>query len=595
MENADRIEPKEIDNSMWVYQQQFQISLQVTAESLFSLVDKRLKPSVFLLGILMEDRENKRAVCIEPDDYGYSTRAFSGIKRLAIELEIMEKERDAYRSLHLAQSVHEKQIAYKALSDAIHTILNKKEMDEESEKFVSFPVYVDGYLVFCILEIERKAFDKHYSLNKENLNGRYKTHRSLTMSVIDTYLKEACNALKNPYKAIEVIEREPDELVRDAGKQFMYTVSQAGKNLKGFHGLYEACNIIASLKYEGAEGWGKMIIAAKNHPNVKINLELKEPIKVSDYRKVRKFLELSDDNLLIISDSALIYGLGELRGEYNAADESLFSIHFLSHFKWELHHDNNSMMIVEYKQPRLPNERIDKDKFYTDLGRIFKGISLVQLNDLWDITLEVVKQRHGTMLVISDNAKSEAIRLGKQSLPLKPLKLTPSFVRQVTSIDGSVLMDRDGVCHAIGVILDGLATDKGDASRGARYNSAVRYYEQFGKLFSTVIIIVSEDGIINLIPGLRPQIEHSLIKEKIASLLRMSKAKRPNQKEFNRLMDFFRSIEFYLTVSESNRINTIRKKIESKYRVSDTAWIVWNDLQPNSDMNESYYSDRIIL
>ena len=580
---------------MWNYQQQFQLSLQVSAEGLFNLVDKRLQPSVFLVGVLMENRKDKPPVCLEPDDYGYPTKPFLGIKKLAQELEIMDKEQDSFHSMNLAQTIHEKQIAYKALSEEVKKILSTKEMYEESEKFVSFPVHVSGYLVFVVLEIEKKVLGRHYTLEKEMFNGRYRTHRSFLLSVIDTYLKECANALKNPYKAIEAIDREAEELMRDAGKQFMYTVSQAGKNLKGFHGLYEACNIIASLKYEGEEGWGKMVIAAKNHPNVKLNLELKEPIKVSDYRKVRKFLELSDDELLIISDSALIYGIGELKGEYNPADESLFTIHFLSHFKWELQHANNSMMIVEYKQPRLPNERIDRDRFYLDLRRIFKGIEKTQLDDLWEITTEVIKQRHGTMLVITDNAQHEAIRLGKQSLPLQPLKLTAGFVRQVTSIDGSILLDRGCICYALGVILDGLATDKGDASRGARYNSAVRYYEQFGKQSPTAIIIVSEDGMVNLIPSLRPQIEHGVITEKMAQLKKMGRAKKTNLKEFNRLMDFFRSMEFYLTSSEAKKINVLRRKIETKYKGTDTAWIVWNDLHSNADMNDTYYSDVTIL
>ncbi len=74
-------------------------------------------------------------------------------------------------------------------------------------------------------------------------------------------------------------------------------------------------------------------------------------------------------------------------------------------------------------------------------------------------------------------------------------------------------------CHTIqsraGVILDGLATTKGDSSRGSRYNSAIRYYEHFGKDAPLVIVVVSEDGMINLIPDLRPQIKHSLIEESI--------------------------------------------------------------------------------
>jgi hypothetical protein len=205
-----------------------------------------------------------------------------------------------------------------------------------------------------------------------------------------------------------------------------------------------------------------MVIAADDHENIRYSLKLKEPININDFRKVRKCLELSDDKSLIISDSAFIYGLGKLSGKYNPRSESLFLINFKSHYKWEVLHDNISMMVVEYKQPNLPHERIDRVNFYSDFKRIFEGIKKNQLDELWDITNQATKQKHGTMLVITDKAKEEVDRLGKQSFSLTPVKLTTQIIQKITSIDGSVLLDRDSVCYAIGVILDGIATYRSD-------------------------------------------------------------------------------------------------------------------------------------
>ena len=50
-------------------------------------------------------------------------------------------------------------------------------------------------------------------------------------------------------------------------------------------------------------------------------------------------------------------------------------------------------------------------------------------------------------------------------------------------------------------ILDGLATEKGDSSRGSRYNSAVRYVES--SRYACLAIVVSEDGLIDLLPPLK--------------------------------------------------------------------------------------------
>lgn len=577
---------------MWGYQQHIRISLQVSAESLFNEIDKKLRPKIFLLGILTDKRDDRHPICIEPEDYGYSVNAFAEVNSLAQELEKVNEESRILHSHPVAQKNHEKRISTNALREALYKILKKEDLYGDTEKFISYPTYIEGFLVFVVLELDKNTLNSYYSLTKEKFNDRYKISRSFIESAIDTYLKESSIALKDPNKGIGAIERPADELLRESGKQFMYSISQAGENFDGLHGLYDACNTISSLKYEGADGLGKMIIARKDHPNIRLTLQLEEPIEVRDYRKVRKFLELSNDNAVIISDSALIYGLGEQTGKYNPKNESLFVINFISHFKWEVLHDNNPMMIVEYRQPNLPKDRIDRVKFYSDLKRIFKDIVKNQLDNLWDITTEATKQKHGTMLVISNNAKAEAERLGKQSFSLNPLILTVGIVQQITSIDGSVLIDKDGICHAIGVILDGLATDKGDSSRGARYNSAIRYYEHFGTKHPTVLVIISEDGMINLIPNLRPQIKHSDILDAIKKFEEMNKEEKIARKYFNQAMTYFQNVAFYLTADECYKINSLRKKIEEADKDIDGVRIVYNDIKPNPEMNDSYYIDE---
>lgn len=576
---------------MWGFQQHFQISLQASAERLFDTIDPQFNPNTFLLGILTDGRDDRHSICIEPEDCGYSVGAFAEVNKLAMELEKVDQEKNIHHSHPIAQENHDRRISTNARIEAIKKILNKEDLYGEKEKFISFPTYVDGFLVFVILELEKEILNSHYSLTKEKVDDRYKISRSFIESAIDIFLKECSNALKDPNRGVGAIERQPEELLRESGKQFMYSISQAGENFYGLHGLYDACNSIASLKYEGAEGLGKIIIAKKDHPNVRLTLQLQEPINIRDFRKVRKFLEISNESASIICDSELIYGLGEQMGKYNPKNESLYVINFVSHFKWEVLHDNNSMMIVEYKQPNLPKERMDRVKFYSDLRRIFKDIEKDQLDDLWDITSEATRQKHGTMLVITNNAKSEAARLGKQSFPLKPLKLTAGIIQQITSIDGSVLLDKNSICYAIGVILDGLATEKGDSSRGARFNSAVRYYEQFGKENPTAIIIISEDGMINLIPTLRPQIKHSTILDALEALKKLSETNNPERKDFSRLMTLFENFSFYLTEDECQIVNKLRVIIEEKEKDNYEIRIIRNDLKPNAEMNESYYID----
>ncbi len=576
---------------MWGFQQHFQVSIDVAAKSLFTQIDSELRPSTFLIGVLVDERDDRHPICLEPEDCGYDEKAFSKLRVLASELEEVDEEKRIFHSHPIAQANQAKRISNKAYIEAIHKILRMADLYGDTEKYISYPTYVDGFLVFVVLEVQKSIISKYYSLIKDKFDNRdrHTISRSFIESAIYVYLEACSRALKDSDASFHVIGRESEELIRDAGKRFMYTVSQVGKNFVGFHGLYDACNTIASLKYEGEEGLGEMVIAAQNHPNIKLTLQLEEPIQLKDFRKVRKFLELSNESSLIISDSALIYGLGVIRGKYNPRDESLFIIRFISHFKWELRHDNQTMMIVEYRQPRLPKDLLDRNKFYSDLKRVFDNIENNQIDVLWDITIEATKQQHGTMLVITDNAQQEAERLGKQCFPLKPLRLEQSIVKQITSIDGSVLLDRDAVCYAIGVILDGKATDKGDSSRGARYNSAIRYYEQYGKDQSTVLVIISEDGMINLIPNLKPQIKHSLIIKAINDLKVLSENNKVDWKFFYELMNFFKGVEFYLTQEECDQINIFRNTIDKKDNVMK---IVYEDLKPNCEMDKTYYLDN---
>ena len=506
---------------MWGYQLHFQILLQRKAENLFNRIDKNLQPNVFLLGILIDQREDRHKICLEPENCGYGVDLFSNIEKLTEELEKVDKESKIMHSHPIAQENHKNRIRSRAWIGAIKMILESEDIYGDTEKYISFPRCIEGFLVFTVLELNNSALNEHYSLTKEKCLGRFKISRSFIESTVDNYLNECYKALNDPNQGYKTI-RHVEEILRESGEVFMNTISQAGDNF-GLNDLYNTCNIIASMKYEGTEGIGRLAICNKEHINIRLTFELEEPIELSDYRKVRKFLELSSECSIIISDSVHIYGLGKIVGKYNPKDESLFIISFKSHFKWEVLHDNNSMMVVEYSLPTIRKDKINRKKFCSDLPRIFKDVENEQIDGLWKIITNASDQKHGTMVVISDNAEKESKRLGKQCFAIKPVKLQPNIIQQITSIDGAILLDRNSTCFAIGVILDGDATEKGDSSRGSRYNSAIGYYEQFRKTTPLLIVTISEDGMTNLIPNLRPQINRSDITDRIEELRELNK------------------------------------------------------------------------
>ena len=215
-----------------------------------------------------------------------------------------------------------------------------------------------------------------------------------------------------------------------------------------------------------------------------------------DYRSVRKLLEVAEGNIRLLSDASCVYGFGSLKPGYDFSQGDIFSVNFTKHYTWEFLHAGQVMMRVTYGLPSLPKGQLDEQKIRRDLGLTFPEIPEENVQKLWLIVHEVTKLRHGTMLVISGGAPEEAARLAKQGFKLTPVPVAPSFLRQLTQIDGALLLDLEGKCHAIGVILDGMASERGDAARGARYNSAIRYVES--SVHACLAVVLSEDGLINV-------------------------------------------------------------------------------------------------
>ncbi|HDR7904187.1 TPA: DNA integrity scanning protein DisA nucleotide-binding domain protein, partial [Bacillus cereus] len=159
----------------------------------------------------------------------------------------------------------------------------------------------------------------------------------------------------------------------------------------------------------------------------------------------------------------------------------------------------------------LSDREFPKGKLRYFLNRIFSDISESNIDKLINIVQIASYQKHGTMLVVGtkDLAEEEINRLCnfQQAVKIKKINLIDMVeskrnlvLNQISSIDGAIYLDLDGNVHGIGVILDGPANELGDSSRGARYNSAIKYNKSHTKINNnTLIIVVSEDGYIDIV------------------------------------------------------------------------------------------------
>lgn len=582
-----------IELFMWGYQSHFQIAAKVAAKGIFNQLDNELFPKVFLVGILKDDREDRHPVCLEPEDCGFNVSQFSNINEIAQNYLSLDENRNVIHTHPIAQKQQKRMVKLRAIRNAVQEIIRQNDDSSKVISYCSWPTLVEDYRVMVILQLNNIALESHYSLLNNENNG-YSIKTSLLDAAITEFLSLCSRALNKPNPGMGIkFDKDYDEVIQAAGNQLMYTPASAGNDFFGLHNLFETCNMISSMRYEGEEGIGKLLIARKGHPNIEETITLEHPVILRDYRAVRKLLEISSDEESLLSDSAQIYALGKINGEYKSSDEDLFSIHFNSHYTWELLHDSNILMRVNYRQPELPKPKFDKDKFESDLNRIFSNINSTEILNLWKITQEATKQKHGTMLVITTGAKNEANRLENQATIIKPIQLTPKIMKIVSAIDGAVIIEPNSTCYAIGVILDGLATKKGTPSRGARYNSAIRYEETIN--YPCFIIVVSEDVSIDFIPDLMPQISRKGIFEALENLRKINNDDNFDLVTFNKTMNWISGHEFYLLPEMCSEINKLKEEIsEIRDRIIEPTILrpVFPNFIPNEDMDETYFLDE---
>ena len=161
----------------------------------------------------------------------------------------------------------------------------------------------------------------------------------------------------------------------------------------------------------------------------------------------------------------------------------------------------------------------------------------------------------------------------------------------MASIDGGVLVDENGVCFANGVILDGIVGYRGNSARGSRYNSAITYQEFFEFKKPTMVIVISEDGMVDVIPTLLQRISHAEILAVIAVLEEIKRSGHSNSGTFDDAMQWLQNRQFYLTLDECERINKLNDTI-SEANDGQHMRIIYPHFAPNPDMNDSYYLDE---
>jgi hypothetical protein len=585
-----------IAHFMWGYQPHFRIGKECEAEAVFKRLDDRLRPAVFLVGILADPAVKKWPACVEPeDDFWIESAAFDGVAAIAAQLVTTYPEAGMFQSHPLAQQYQDEDLAKRSIRDAMSQVIQSHPAKPTGMRYqVSYPARVESYWVAVVLGLQETVLNAYPSLHTSHVAMHEHRHIPVPVSLLDAvaaaFLGQATHDLLLPNPGEGSINRDPEELLRSAADALVTGIVWRTDQhcIEGMHGLCRSLTTLASLRYEKAAGTGRILIARRDHPSVTNRVSFATPTTLRAHRSVRKLLELSSDELPLSCDPERAYGLAE-RGAYDPKGEDLFEVRFLGHHRWELRHANQLLMRVEVGLPSLPKLPFNEEKLRTDLPRIFKGITPTDVDRLVALIGAAEKESHGTLLVITEAAESEARRLAPQGTPVTPFQVTADTLPHLTPIDGALILDPTGVCHAIGTILDGQATENGDPGRGARYNSAVRYYESADA--PCLLVVVSSDGGIDLVPNPPPAIRRAAIDEAINGLRELADDPRLNWRRYHATLDWLDEHRFYLMAQDCDILNKLVADTEERIRHEDQAQVcvVRRPFAPSPHMNELLY------
>jgi hypothetical protein len=468
------------------------VKISSLAEKLFMRLDPKLAPLSHVIALKKSN-----------EGVGLFTDGSSELSRAA-EIELRKIVEEKEEPFSLSDPLFEFE-----LISFFRDYVEKTDAANSRISFFTTQVTNERFFIVIVLQFDLAQYSIHNRLNN-GYRGTVHSYLSLLDATVERFLLDSTKYINNILNDAGLRIDESDnegEVIRWAGKALMLSINMkssgpssqivtAFEPVKGYS-LFDDFNMISSLFYEGRPCRGKMIVSSNPHENIAELYHLGNPIPLTNHRSVRKLLEICSDEHFLLSTAGYIYGIGSLRGNYNRDREDLFQIHFKKHYSWVLLNGSSELMAVTYGNPKMTDRPCDRVEVIEILENEFKSIGRSRAEDILELIYYATFQKNGTILVILDDVQKEVSRLENQAVLFDPFELTIENLLKFSNIDGAIIIDVDRRCYAVGVILDGVASERGSPSRGARYNSAVRYIDSLD--IPSIAVVVSEDGMVDII------------------------------------------------------------------------------------------------
>jgi len=576
-----------IDLFMFPYQQSFRASIEHLAQDVLKALGAAVEVKALLVGARRPGSKNSHSVCVEPEKGRWKLLLFDGLLEAVEEIFATHPLQSMWYGDEPSNSDKPKRMRQDSATTAVRNAIHSYDIEHGVRSFCGASRLVGDYYVVPVVQVPESLFHQFPQLSERP--PRYEHgptgYRSLIDAALATVLKAATSELERPEPGRFMFgeTRRPDEIVRIAANRFLDTPGLAISPRYVSTDLFTRLNLISSLLYEGAKGIGRLLLANPENPSVEYLLRFRERIPFREPRWARKVLQLASPDVVLVADSEYVYGLGRLLPSYSPSEQDVFMVEFLDHYTWELRCGDLPLLRCDYGSPSLPSEALEKDTLISSLARLFPQSTAADQEQIWQLFIAAARQDGGSMIVVADDAEAEADRLARQGTGIAPVKLTVDLLRQVSSIDGTILLDPHAACHAIGVILDGPANDQCTPSRGSRFNSAVRYARS--GLARRLAIVVSDDRTIDVFPNLRPRVSRKQVDSHI------NEFSASDVDSYHSSMNWLDKRRFYLDALQCAKINVHLGNLEKVPReVGEIRYLV-KPFEVDPEFDSSYLTE----
>lgn len=574
-----------IDQFMWTWQRIYRKLVETQIKSALEEIGFFGDLSVMLVGFDVT-KENRHPVCIEPEDGIYHPSQFSDIPDEVERAIQTHPERDRTYSDPIRRAEQPHKLRRKIRKQILTQKLEALPFNQGRYFISSDSPQVGDFEIYTIASFDKTSIARAPQL-RITARDFIEIPPSLIHAVVDQVLDQAAERLKipAPMHMLDALNIRTADVVRNAVDRLISTALYCTEYFDAPE-AFATINLISSLPYEGRSGVGRLVFSKESHPDIQLALELVHPVKLSNTRAIRKLLEATGPGADLLVMDGKVCGLGNIQSSYDGSSETVFAAEFITRGYWEFTHNDQALIAVRDGIARLPEKSLNLDYLRELIERLLPGADQDRLISL---ARAAEKHSHGAMLVISSEAAAESARLSPQSWLVRPSLLDDMLLKQLTDMDGATLVDPQGYCHAIGVILDGVAAGEGNPARGSRYNNVIRYLR--GNPPPAIVVVYSSDGSIDILPRLRlmSRISKSSVNAAISQFMAASTVKEPSLQELISIWNEVLKLRFYLNEEQCTEANAA---VEIMQKISwNETHSRWHEpkLAADPEMNESYW------